>query len=373
MSGPSQELINRCYTILARCEQFSSLNNLRAVFVSEELRPFRDRLLDAKSVDERIRLNVDYLLDQMTADRRHVFPLFLQALLPASEKDALYSELEHLRVEFEQALGQVDRIVVPYVVAAMTRSEADSLQTGQVFQDREIAPVERERFETLRPALPGSWVKDYGERRDEWRLHTDHKSVIGQVLDMVFDEINYQLRQPENLPLIAGDSLSEKFFSPEHQGKSWEYLRRSGGLLIVDVISLFYPSIRKALVDSGLAARDEIAVLILSPLDFHALPANNCISELIKKEWALIFTRFARNLDHRYEMGSGNLYGIQRWLFNLFSRPDDMATIINERKKRSHLKKMRDKMRDKMRRERASASIGSMGRTIFHQRQEVER
>ena len=50
------------YESYVRCDQFRSLHILQAVFVSEELRPFRDRLREADNLDARIRLNVDYLL-----------------------------------------------------------------------------------------------------------------------------------------------------------------------------------------------------------------------------------------------------------------------------------------------------------------------
>jgi len=332
MPGPTQDLINRCYAVLARCDQFSSLHSLRAVFVSEELLPFRDRLRDAHSLDERVRLNVDYLLYQKTTDGRHIFTLFLQALRPSSEIDALYGDLEDLRGGFEQSLGQVNRIDVPYVVAAMTRIEADALQSGGVFRDPRIAPIESDRFNALVPSLPEGWIEDYGERRHEWKLHADHSSVMGTVLDEMLAHINRCLRQPQNLPVIDGIPFSEAFFSAERQGETWEYLRQSGGLLIVDAISLFYPPIRQALMQSTLASGEQMAVLVLSPLDFHAAPVNGCIADLVTQEMPMTFARFARHLDHRYEMGIGDLCGVQRWLFALFSSPEDMAGIIQKRK-----------------------------------------
>ena len=193
MSGPTQELINRCYSALAQCGYFDSLNHMRAIFVSDELRPFRDRIRDAPSIDERIKLNVDYLLYQSTSDGRHVFTSFLTALRPSSKHDALYEELEALREEFEHALGQVSRVQIPHVVAAMTQGEAESLATGTVFEDPRVAPIERVRFEKLIPLLPEHWIENYGPTRDECKLHSDRYSVMSKVISVVslifYDEL----------------------------------------------------------------------------------------------------------------------------------------------------------------------------------------
>lgn len=358
MPGPTQSLINRCYAVLAQCDHFSSLRSLQAVFVSKELYPYRNSLKDGDSPDERIRLNVDYLLYKKTTDERHVFTLFLQALRPSSQINALYGDLESLCNEFEQSLGQVNRINIPYVVAAMTRTEAEILQSGTVFLDSHIAPIERDRFDALLPSLPVSWIEDYGEKRDDWKLHADHHSVIGTVLGDMFADINRCLRQPHNLPVLDGVPFSEKFFSLEQQGEAWESLRQSGGLLIIDAISLFYPPIRQALVRSRLDAGDQMAVLVLSPLDFHTMPINGQVKNLVAQEMPMTLARFAKHLDHRYEMGIGDLCGVQRWLFTLFSKPEDMAGIIQERRKALRLMQFRNQ---------APPITDRMGETIYRE------
>lgn len=358
MPGPTQDLISRCYAVLMRCDQFGSFQSLRAVFVSEELLPFRDRLRDAASMDERVRLTVDYLLYQPTMDGRNVFPLFLQALRPVNEMDTLHGDLEGLRSEFEQSLGQVNRIPVPYVVVAMKQSEAAGLQSGAVFEDPRIAPIERDRFNALVQSLPDGWLEDYGDQRDEWRLHADHDSVIGAVLDEMFAHINRCLRQPDNLPILDGVSYSEEFFSPEQQAETWEYLGQSGGLLIIDAVSLFHPLIRQALMQSTLASSEQMAVLVLSPLDFYAAPVNTHVAGLITDEMPMTFARFAKHLNHRYEMGIGDLCGMQRWLFTLFSSPEDMAGLIQKRKKDVNRRRFLNQ---------APPLSGRMSRAIFRQ------
>lgn len=361
MPAITQDLINRCYAVLKRCDQFQSMASLRAVFVTQELQPFREGLRDAESIEGRVQLNVEYLLYQKIDDGQYVFVVFLDTLRSSCTGKALHDDLRDLQNEFGQSLGQTNRIPVPFVVAAMNRSEADSLQSGMVFDDPRIAPIERDRFNTLTPFLPEGWQQDYGEQRDDWKLHADHRTVIGTVLRDMFADINYDLRQSRGLPVIDGISYSERFFSSEQQGEAWDDLQISGGLLIVDAISLFYPPIRQALVLSTVAFSDQIAVLVLSPLDHHAAPVNGHITELVRQEMPMTFARFAKHLDHRLEMGIGDLCGVQRWLFTLFSRPEDMAEILQKRTVDLNRRRMR-----------GQAVTGKMPGVIFRQN-EVER
>ncbi len=335
----TQDLLDRCYATLERCYQFDSLDNLRTVFNSNELSPFRDHLPDDSSRAKRIRQTVDYLLYQRISDNRPVFPLFLKALRPSKPGDVLYTDLDTLSDEFQRGLEQGSCVSVPYVVAAMKRQEAESLQNGAAFQGPKIAPIDRDRFNELLPQLPEHWMENYGTGREEWKLHADHSSVIGLVLNEMFEHINFCLGQPQNLQ-IDKKPLSEAFFSPEQQVEVWRELQQSGGLLIVDAISLFYPPILKALKDSALLSNEHIAVLVLSPLDFYVMPVNRHIIELIKEEMAVAYSRF-EELDHRYEMGIGDRSGIKRWLFTLFSKPENMAETIKNRRADSNRGRMR--------------------------------
>jgi hypothetical protein len=362
MPGPTQDLINRCYAVLERCEQFETSDYLRSVFVSDELSPFRNHVKDdAPSISARVRLTVDYLLYQRTADDRHAFVIFLEVLRSSVKSgNALHNHIDALCSEFAQSLSQVSRINLPYVVVAMTEDEAGTLQSGDVFEDTKIAPFERDRFNTLAPSLPEGWVKDYGEQRDNWKLHTDHSSVMAVVLNEMFAHVNRCLRQPHNLPVIDGVSYSEAFFSADQQVETWDRLRRSGGLLVVDAISLFYPPIRKILQKSALISNEQIAFLVLSPLDFHASPINGQVEALVKEEMPVPFERYNDYLEHRYEIGSGNLRSVRRWLFNLFHKPEDMAGSIQRSKKNEGLKRFSSQ---------ESRTGGKMGATIYRQRE----
>jgi hypothetical protein len=106
MPGLSEELYNRCRNTLLQCSEFDTDAAVRAVFVTDELRPFRDRLPSAGSRSERIDACLAFLADQRLRDSRAVLPLFLAALRDRyQEGDALRDELGALVKDVRQSLG----------------------------------------------------------------------------------------------------------------------------------------------------------------------------------------------------------------------------------------------------------------------------
>lgn len=91
------DLNNRCRIILIRCLEFQSDQTLRAVFVTNQLFPFRSGLRSAGSLRERVDLAVEYLLEQRLSDGRPALSVFLEALQSRYHKgDKLRDDLESL-------------------------------------------------------------------------------------------------------------------------------------------------------------------------------------------------------------------------------------------------------------------------------------
>jgi len=135
MPGLSNELYNRCRTTLLKCSEFDSDASLRAVFVTNELRPFRSGLPEAASRNERVAKCLDYLLEQGIKDSRPVLPLFLVALRDRYHPGiALRDELEAL----------VERIQGDLSLSLTSRRQSDvgsKLNAiGQLQQSRAAAP-----------------------------------------------------------------------------------------------------------------------------------------------------------------------------------------------------------------------------------------
>jgi hypothetical protein len=317
MAGLPQELIARCHETMLRCGEFDNLQSLRAVFVTRELEPYQGRLPEGQSKAERIGLTIDYLRFRLS-DRRPVLLLFLAALRDRYPKgDALRDDLEMLHLQVQQALGHVETIEVPFVVAAMNHGEVAALKKEKdgIFDDPTVAPIERIQFQQLEALLKENWILHYKQNREDWRPHTCQDGTIGAVVGEIFAHINQCEREPNNLPMLTQKSFSEDFFLPGRQAEAWDYLQQSGGLLIIDAVSLFHPTLRHALVQSTLTSDDNIAVLVISPSSLHRLPVNDLIETLISERLKMTFSRFAERLDSRCEVGAGDLIALQRWLF----------------------------------------------------------
>ena len=104
MPGLPIDLSNRCRDALLQCSEFDSHAALQAVFVTDELYPFRS-VPEAADKGERVAKCLDYLLEQRATYGRPVLATFLGALrdkyMPGN---ALRDDLGALAEEVEAAL-----------------------------------------------------------------------------------------------------------------------------------------------------------------------------------------------------------------------------------------------------------------------------
>ena len=106
MSALPSELHALCRSVLLRCREFESYRALRAVFITDELRPFRIGLREADNPGALVDLNLAYLLEQRLTGGRPVFPIFLTAFRDRYDPgDALREDLEDLLSQVEAAMS----------------------------------------------------------------------------------------------------------------------------------------------------------------------------------------------------------------------------------------------------------------------------
>lgn len=160
MQGLSNELYNRCRTTLLKCSEFDSDASLRAVFVTDELYPFRDRLPATGNKSERVDKCLDFLLPKRLSDGWPVLPLFLAALRDRyQEGDALRDELGALAEAVQSSQGaKTESVVKPkYEIHFEGRTEGvvigDEAQVTQHFGappadkvERGLSPAEERAF-----------------------------------------------------------------------------------------------------------------------------------------------------------------------------------------------------------------------------------
>jgi hypothetical protein len=110
MPGLTEDLYQRCRTTFARCWQFQNNLNLRTLFSTESLFPFRIGLPIADTTAELIDLCLDYLIDQRLSNGAAVLPIFVATLRDRYEPgDGLHGELHalHLDVQATMTRGEV--------------------------------------------------------------------------------------------------------------------------------------------------------------------------------------------------------------------------------------------------------------------------
>ena len=78
MQSLSASLYTRCHEVFLRCSQFENYQNLSALFVTKELKPFKNGLKDANNPEALVDLFLEYIIDQSMPGDRPVFPKFIE-------------------------------------------------------------------------------------------------------------------------------------------------------------------------------------------------------------------------------------------------------------------------------------------------------
>lgn len=232
--------------------------------------------------------------------------------------DGLEDEIQRIENELKEVAPPPERtqVSVQVAVVAMTNEQAKNLETV-------VPPDEREHLQALKDALREYEVEDftscYDDSRDEWKpLIADREMSIREIIQDVVDKLNRDSEGIPGQPVICPEYLSDRFFSPknEERANAWGALAEGGGILIVDAVSMYHPTLRGVLLNSQLMSL--IAMIVLSPLKSNAIPVNKLLEAQIYTshlEWA--FGHFINNPDSFYEFGVGDICNLRRWLFSI--------------------------------------------------------
>ncbi len=190
---------------------------------------------------------------------------------------------------------------LPFVIAAMTRQEAEELKNGSCFSDEQ----ERKRFEEfesrLREQGVADWIEQYGEERDDWRPHCcgDGRS-IKEVVTEVFQWVASPIKEIE--------FYSREFF--EEDPDTWD--KCHPGVVVIDAISLFHPTVKETLKESDVLR--EVAIVILSPFNTDAMPVTEKIQEHVRGKLKSMAKKFNNFQETKYVLGISNIHSLIHWL-----------------------------------------------------------
>jgi len=326
------KLHKSCFDALLQCDEFNRYESLRAVLVITELQVYQDGLPQAKNPQDQVSQTINYLVRQRLSDGRPVFPIFLTELRNRRKVgDALYDTLSRLINQTEQELNggkKVKPIEIPFVIVAMTRDQADALKTGTALDHPTVAQAERTQCEEFKRVLEEHGVNIanlpdiYGRDREDWRPHTSDEITIRDIVSEIVELVSAR-RSDEDKGEITPKFQSSDFFTEGTRVETWDKLRRSGCVVIVDAVSMFHPELCDVFVNSRIDSSEQVAMLVLSPVNPCDIPVNEAIEKKACERMELAFADFRKHYEKRYEFSAGNLLSLQRWLFSILPEVAD--------------------------------------------------
>lgn len=217
-------------------------------------------------------------------------------------------------------------IEIPIVIAAMTKNEADFLIENTKKNDEFIKL--HQFLNSFNESDVAQWLSNYSEKRDDWKPHIYSEEKICNVIRDIAEDINDFRRKKTGNKLIRPKFVSNDFFNEndeEKQDEIWNEMRNSGGIVVLDALSLFHPRIRKMFYKSGICSHEKISVLGINPLSKTTLEANKMIEQEIHACMNQSFFRYAKKFEKSCEFGVNNVKNIERWLYNLLQETAKMA------------------------------------------------
>jgi hypothetical protein len=339
-------LYRKCRTIFLKCNQFQTNVSLRSIFAWGKLSTLLTSVPDGGSLEERVDNLLSFLSNRSFSDGTSALECFIDALQERYQPDQeIYEELRELRIEIDQQLLAV--VEIPIVIVAMTEPEADEIRTENIINRQDIAKDKKEQLKLMNKIClehDANWPTHYRAERDEWIPFNGIQQSIRQIVWNIAAKANERRLENGNIPILRPSFVSSEFFSSDVQIRSysWEKLRKSGGLVIVDSLSLYYPLLKNLLNRSHVTLSRDVALIVLYPVELNNPEVNNFVEHDIQREMEMEFLRFADHFDRSCEIGVGSSYSLYRWLFNIFL--DTAETIEKRRPRVSNIERIRQLM-----------------------------
>lgn len=249
-----------------------------------------------------------------------------------------------------EAKYKPEKIEIPVVIMAMTQSEAVELKNENILNDdRKLSLFDCDCIKKYLKSLSDDKINDftthYGNNREEWipyryssyySFHQNHQnaeykyshfSMKRIICDMLEEYCNKYSQVSIEPIFISTDFFSDK---EEEYRKARKYLDRSGGVLIIDGVSLLYPNIYRRLFGSGLISNPKISVLIFYPISCNTLERNLLIEQMLDVNKECVFARLTEDKYFPSEIGISDVRVFQRWLFFALHERSERRKLMNQ-------------------------------------------
>lgn len=312
-----------CRTVFLQCtQQFDSNATLRAVFADGKLITYQKSIPEGNSIEERVDKLLNYLGNEKFADGKPVLSYFINALSTRYQPGQLiFDELNRLGKRIEIEWDANSTVEIPFVVAAMTDSQAQELTSGNIFNRLDVPPEARiqfHEFKSMFDVYTNDWVSHYNSNRNYWVPYINTNQTIQEIVWDIAEKANEKRSETQNDSMLRPIYISGSFFSddPAERAHAWNFMVHARGVLIIDAVSLYHPDINILLNRSHLSANPNIAVVVLYPGDLSSIPVNQKIDREILSRMEREYHRFSEQLDKLCEFGAGNISILRRWLFS---------------------------------------------------------
>jgi uncharacterized protein DUF4062 len=214
--------------------------------------------------------------------------------------------------------GLTGTVGLPFVVVAMTESEARQLAQAPELLERDLGTESYRRFlalaESLKSYGTAPWTERYGPRREDWRPFLGSSRTAGEVIGEVVDRLN-DLAAPLQAraikvqhypfdPLVEKDALLRGVY---------DEIGRTGCVVLVDELSMFHPQVRASLLASPLADSALATLVTISPFDPYGMPVNEMLETELRRRLDVAFARYMDKFDPLCEFGVGSEQRLKRW------------------------------------------------------------
>lgn len=253
-----------------------------------------------------------------------------QILVLESELTELLNYYELVEKQVQEAIA----IKVPVVTVSMTHSQALEIKeeaystslNGSSFS--EFLTAFEQHKQLYRNYYKKDWTAHYQVDQDSWMPHTSPDQTIRDITLKLAQRLNQERQnKTPGATLVLPSFCSDRFFHKDANIRHvvLQEFRESGGVFIIDPISLFHQEVFNRVLQSQLFSDRRVAVLVLSPMNTSIMLVNTLLETAVNSRLEMFFSRFAKEYDRLCEFGGGSLVDLHRWIFTILSDAEKMV------------------------------------------------
>ncbi|HSH02059.1 MAG TPA: hypothetical protein VLL52_06020 [Anaerolineae bacterium] len=322
-SNISDELHKRCLKLMLKIDILDSDSGLKSLFVTLELKPYRNDIRDATDKKQRIL----YLIE--LGVKKEILPSILSMLLSTQEEETqIYLDLKDLIHDIKLYLNSSRTL--PIVIVAMTREQAQFLLNEKFSGNRWITSFDTLQAQQIQDYLKNSSINQeailshYGISPEDWKPDLQNSRTIKDVLTSFIN--NWNSHNHDTLQ-ISVEHYTSSFLTDLDNNyinglKAWRWFHQTGGIVIIDAFSLYHPMIARQLLQTEISANPKIALSVMQT--FPYLANVNTIQSILNQSLMYCmpngYLRSETYMDESCDFCLINTYKLNAWLQRLLPK-----------------------------------------------------